>query len=110
MIAPIPKQKPGKDAGSIIAAMESLQASAGWAILLKILNDNIAYLESAIISKIDPATRATMSDIEIEELRLKRNLNIELRDTPANYSKTVASSGVAPKNYDPYYQLGEKIV
>ena len=66
----------------IISALKSLQASRGWAIVVDILNDNIKYLEKAILDKIDPVTQRHISDTEDETLRIKRNLNIEVRDTP----------------------------
>ena len=66
--------------------------------------DNIKYLETAILEKIDPATKLALSDSEVEILRTKRNLNIDLRDTPANYSKVVRDSGEVPVEYDPYFK------
>jgi hypothetical protein len=106
MTVEIPKQEaPAVDAvENIIAALTSLQASTGWAIVKKILDDNIKYLETAILEKVDPITKLPLDDKEIEVLRTKRGLNIELRDTPANYSKVVKDTGEIPTEYDPYFK------
>lgn len=106
-----PKEAPALDAvESVVAAMASLQASTGWAIVVKILNDNIKYLETAILEKIDPVSKAPLNDAEVEELRTKRGLNIELRDTPATYSKVVKDTGTVPVEYDPYFKTNADII
>ncbi len=111
MTVPIPKQEAPEEGEvkNTIAALVALQASAGWAILVKILNDNIAYLEQAILDKIDPRTREALTDKEIEVLRIKRSLNIEVRDTPANYSRVVRDVEGEPEEYDPYPKTIEEV-
>lgn len=111
MTVEIPKQEaPAMDAvENIVASLASLQASTGWAIVVKILNDNIKYLETAILEKIDPVTKLALTDAEVEILRTRRSLNIDLRDTPANYSKVVKDTGEVPVEYDPYFKTMEEI-
>ena len=110
MTVPMPKPEAPKASDSIIGALASLQASVGWAVIVKILNDNIKYLELAILGKIDPVTKAPLNDKQVEVLRTKRGLNIELRDTPANYSKVVKDMGGVPIEYDPYFKTNDDII
>lgn len=110
MTVSLPKPEVPKIADNIIAALMSLQASQGWAIIRKILDDNLKYLETAILEKIDPISKEKLTEKEIETLRIKRGLNIELRDTPQNYVKVVQEIGEAPIEYDPYYKTKEEIM
>jgi outer membrane receptor for ferric coprogen and ferric-rhodotorulic acid len=107
----IPKQEAPETSAveSIIASLASMQASAGWAVVVKILNDNIKFLETAILEKVDPITKEKLTDAEVEVLRTKRSLNIDLRDTPQNYSKVVKDAGEVPVEYDPYFKTMEEI-
>jgi hypothetical protein len=108
-IVPVPKPEAPNAIENIVGALASLQCSEGWAILVKILNDNIAYLERAILDKVDPLSKAPLTDIEVELLRTKRNLNIELRDTPSNYSKLVVDTGEVPEDFDPFFHTKDEI-
>jgi hypothetical protein len=98
-----------KEADSVLASLLVLQASSGWAIIVKILNENITYLEQAILNKIDPVMKCELTDDEVEILRIKRNLNIDLRDTPQNFSKQLTEQLEIPENFDPYFKTGEEI-
>jgi exosome complex RNA-binding protein Rrp4 len=110
MTVPMEKPQAPSAVDMVIGALASLQASQGWAIIVKILNENIAYLEKAILEKIDPETKQSLNDAEVEILRTKRNLNIELRETPTNYSKVVQTSGEIPTEYDPYFKTNNDII
>ena len=105
----LPKPEIPRVVEDMIASLTSMQATQGWAIMVKILNDNIAYLEKAILEKIDPVSKAILTDAEVEILRVKRNLNIDLRDTPQTYSKVVREAGEVPEEYDPYFQTNDEI-
>jgi len=109
LTVPIAQPQLQTEAQSVIAALKSMAATEGWAIIVKILNDNIKYLEKAILEKIDPETKEPLSEAEVEICRIKRLLNIELRDTPQNYSEIVKEIGNLPENYDPYYKTKEEI-
>ena len=93
----------------VIAAMESLMISRGWQKIVKILNDNITYLETAILERVDPITKVFLSDSDVDLLRIKRKLNIDLRETPQNYSQIVREAGEEPENYDPYFKTNDEI-
>lgn len=100
---PIPKTEISNEANSQIGALNSLVASAGWAMIVRILNENIAYLERAILEKKDPASGIELTDEEVEKLRYKRGLNMELKDTPQKYGRTLLEMGEVPENFDPYW-------
>jgi hypothetical protein len=86
-----------------VAALQALQGSSGWAILVEILNDNKKYLEEAILSAVDPETRTEMTEKEIEQARHKRGLTIELIDTPQKLIDEIKrSEKVEIVNFDPY--------
>lgn len=110
MTVPMPKPEAPSAADNVIGALASLQASQGWAIVVKVINDNIAYLEKAILEKIDPLSKAPLSDAEVEILRTKRSLNIDLRETPQNYAKVVRDTGEVPEEYDPYFKTNSDII
>ncbi len=109
LTVPIAQPQLQTETQSVVAALKSMAATEGWAIMVKILNDNIKYLETAILEKIDPITKEPLSEAEIEICRIKRLLNIELRDTPQNYSETVKELGSLPVDYDPYYKTKDEI-
>lgn len=109
MTVKTPKSVVPTDVANIIGAINSLQASTGWAIMLEIMNDNVKYLEKCIIDKFDPLSKSELTDKDIEFLRVKRTLNIDLRDTPQNYIKNLTASGKVPENYDPYFQSADDI-
>lgn len=108
-IAELPKTQIPTDIAHIKASLLAMQVSEGWQIMLKIFADNIKYLETSILEKIDPVTKIILTDDDIEKLRNKRNLMIEVRDTPENYVKTLEKDDKEMKNYDPYFQTKEEM-
>jgi hypothetical protein len=104
IVAPTPRIEAATEIERIILALTALQASEGWGVVRKILDDNIKYLETAILEKIDPATKEPLNDKEVDDARYRRDLNIELRDTPENYIKVVQDTGIVPQDYDPYFK------
>ena len=109
MTVQLPKVEAPSAIENVVGALASLQASTGWALIVKILNENIAYLEQAIINKIDPLSKEPLTDKEVEEARLKRSLTIDLRETPTNYSKQVKDTGEVPEEFDPYFKTNDEI-
>jgi predicted phage-related endonuclease len=109
MTVEVPKPKPPIGIDSIKAALDSLEVSTGWQIIRRILDDNIKYLETAILEKIDPITKTSLTDEEVEKLRYKRSLNIEIKDTPKNYRQVLDDTGKAPKDFDPYFHTKKEI-
>jgi hypothetical protein len=109
IVAQVPKPE-ATTVENVIGALTSLEASQGWAIVVKILNDNISYLEKAIIEKIDPDTKLALTNEEVEILRIKRSLNIDLRETPKNYTRVVNDTGDVPEEFDPYFKTNDEII
>lgn len=109
MIAPVPKAEAPTGVQAEVASLKVLEVSEGWLVVRHILDENIKYLELAILDKIDPITKQVLTDEEVEKLRDKRNLNVELRDLPGKYSKVLEDTGEIPKNFDPYYSVEELI-
>lgn len=109
MTVPMPKPVAPSAGEQAVAALMSMQASEGWAIVVKILDDNIKYLEACILDRVDPITKEALGDKEIADARVKRGLNIELRDTPKNYIATIEEEGEVPENFDPYFKTKEEI-
>lgn len=110
MTVPVARHNPKPASEDVVASLLSLEASPGWAIVLGILNDNIAYLEKCIIEKRDPISKEILKDDEIELLRIKRSLNIDLRDTPKNYSEFVQKTTETAEEFDPYYKTNQQII
>jgi hypothetical protein len=110
IVIPIKKRKAETESTNVIAALMDLQVNPGWAIIVKNINDNIAFLEQAILEKRDPVTKIDLSDAEVETLRIKRSLNIDIRDTPANYIKVVQETEEVPEDFDPYFKTNEEII
>lgn len=99
------------DTEEIISALTLLQINPGWQIVVQVLNDNIKILEQQILDKIDLITHKELTDIQVEELRLKRSLNIEVRDTPENYIKQLSVERLEKKEeeFDPYFKTNQDI-
>ena len=107
IIAKVPKAEAPIHIEDRVAALRSLVATPGWAVIVQILDDNISYLEKAILEKKDPETKAPLSDDDVEKLRYKRTLNIELKDTPKKYTKMLIEGESVPINYDPYWNVDD---
>jgi len=110
MVIKTRKAKAPTDTGRMVLALQSMAATEGWAIIVRICDSNIDYLERAIISKCDPQTKRVLSDFEVDQLRAKHDYLVELRDTPANYAKQLSMESIAPENFDPYFKTAEDII
>jgi len=112
IIAPVPKASVPVSPANIVAALTALEASEGWLIIRKVLDENIAYLEKAILDKVDPKTKELLNDEEVEMARIKRGLNIEVRDTPQNYANFVSQGGeesTGERDFDPYWKSADEM-
>jgi len=107
MTVEVEKSQVSDDTTERVSALNSLVASRGWTIIVEVLKTNIAYLEMAILEKKDPVSKIELSDEEVEKLRYKRNLNIELMNTPQNYSKVLVEIEKTPENFDPYWNMDD---
>ena len=102
VIVPVVQAPPAVSNAEKIAALTSLQASEGWAIVLSVLNENKAYLERMILRGCDPETGEKLTPQEQDEARYKLELTESVMSTPAQYIVNLQSAGDAPVDYDPY--------
>lgn len=95
-----------KDEDKIIA-LQSLQHSIGWKIILHALDINIDYLGDLIINKIDDKGKKLTED-ELDQARFKRLNNKELKTFPDELiKKFTPRTENTQKTYDPYYSRGD---
>ena len=109
MTVELPKEDISVNIEDVKASLDVMVAGPGWKIIHKILDDNVKYLEQAILNKIDPKTKEKISDEEVEKLRDKRNLNIEVIEIPNTYKRHLDDTGVVPKEFDPFFKTKEEI-
>lgn len=102
VITPVRPAPPAVTNAEKIAALISLQASEGWAIVLSVLNENKTYLERMILRGCDPDTGEKLTPAEQDEARYKLELTESVMGTPAQYIIALQASGDAPVDYDPY--------
>ena len=97
MIAPIPQTElpVGKDGE--IAALEALQVSGGWQIILRILKENIKAVEQSILDE------ETLNG-ELLGLRFKRKIYQQMIDTPKIYIGLWETIEEPEEEHDPYYK------
>lgn len=85
-----------------IAALQFMQTTPGWKIVERILDANIQYLNDSIVAKKDIESGEALTEEECDDARKKRELSIELRDTPKTYIEKVSQSVERERGYDPY--------
>ena len=76
----------------------------GWLILKQIMLGNVAVLENMILERKDAETGRKLTDEELDEVRLKRNILLETVDKPESMIRKLAQAheGVMVPSYDPY--------
>jgi len=110
MTVPTPSSKASQSTENQITALMTMQATQGWAIVVRILNENVKYLETLILDRYDPISKKELTDEEIDKMRYKRNITKELLDLPQNYIKTLSETdGEEPVEYDPYFKNTDEI-
>ncbi len=105
----IPRPEIPEEPEEIISCLKSLKATRGWGILEKIFEDNIKYVETAILEEKDPISSEKLTEKEVNIARIKRSLNIDVLNTIDNYIKAIRENNSEPKNYDPYYNSMEEV-
>jgi len=86
----------------ILAAIQTLQANAGWHFLTQVFQENIKFLERQIITKIDPETGKELTDAQIDLLRFKHAYLTELLNKPEQFIKQLSRTDQAENDLDPY--------
>lgn len=89
---------------TLIAHLNQMKLSEGWRLMKQILEGNMAVLERAIITKIDPQTGTKLSEAALDELRGKLAVFGEVVEKPDQLIEMFRkqSGGFVPA-YDPYH-------
>lgn len=103
VVAPVidPGVEPSETA--VIHALEALQASVGWAVIVKNLKGNIDALAGMIIAKKDQ-NGDPISDEECDKLRYRREFLIDFGETPATIVNGLKEGNIEIPKDDPYPQ------
>lgn len=114
LVAPLPKTPISGSSAGKINALVALQNTEGWQIVRTTIMENVKYLERAILEGRDPMTSVALQSDEIESLRSKRAINIEVMETPNTIIERLTTFDMSPENYDPYFSdetgmLGETL-
>lgn len=91
-----------KENMKILAAIQTLQANAGWHFLTQVFQENIKFLERQIITKVDPETGKELADAQIDLLRFKHAYLTELLNKPEQFIKQLSRTDQAENDLDPY--------
>lgn len=96
----------------IIADLQVMQATAGWAIMVQIIDKQLLILNDMIINKTHNGREdgTAITDADVDELRHKRGYLIDLRDTPQRYIETLQSTDIQPEEFDPYFKDAKEII
>jgi hypothetical protein len=95
--------KTPEQAANIIAHLKQLQMTAGWLIMKKMLELNMAVLEKAIVKKVDPQTEEKLNDAEVDDMRKTYDVYEELLGKPEQLiTMFTADSATGVPSYDPY--------
>ncbi len=96
--------KTKEQADTLIAHLTQLKLGAGWALMKQILEGNMAVLERAIITRIDPQTGTKLSEAQLDEMRSKHAVFGEVVEKPDQLIELFRkqSGGFVPA-YDPYH-------
>ena len=95
-------QKMPRNSAEEVAALQFMQSTPGWKIVERILNENIQYLNDSIVAKKDIESGESLTEEECDDARKKRELSIELRDTPKTYIEKISQTIERDRGYDPY--------
>jgi hypothetical protein len=89
-------------ADNLVAHLIQLQGNAGWMIITKIIEGNIAEAEKQIIAKMS-LEGTPLTDAQVDDLRKVRNVMEQLIKKPQEIiDKFRAQEGVKIPKYDPY--------
>ncbi len=96
----------------IIADLQVMQATAGWAIMIQIIENQLIILNEMILNKTHNGREdgQEITDADVDQLRHKRGYLIDLRDTPQRYIQTLQTEDVQPENFDPYFKNAKEII
>lgn len=89
--------------------LEQMTMTAGWKLMVQILEGNLSIIEKAVLTKRDPVTAKTMTEAEVDELRMQHAQIDQLLNKPAELiSKFRAEKNIGETgSYDPYQRSAD---
>lgn len=102
--------KTEEQARELVTHLKNMKATAGWQLMVQILEGNMATLEQMIITKQHPETGGFFSEVQLDEMRSKRNYLAELVGKPDELIKRFEENK-SPQmpEYDPYHTDARQI-
>lgn len=88
------------------------QASEFWGTMLRIMDENVKFLEAQIISKTsleDGHEGEELTDSEVDILRYKRSLQKDLMECPTRMLEQMNREGIEVEDLDPFYRNVDEI-
>lgn len=92
--------------------LEAGTASEFWGSMLKIMDDNVKFLEAQIITKtsLEEGHEGEMlTDSEVDVLRYKRQLQKDLMECPSALLEQLNRNEIRNKELDPFYKDVEEM-
>ena len=89
-------------------ALQSMQATEGWAIVQKNILDNIAYLEECILEKEQDGM--PLNDLAVDRLRDKRGFLKELVNLPEKFASKLENRTANTESFDPYFSDVKELI
>jgi hypothetical protein len=102
MIAEVARQELGEmNEGEQLTALQVLEATQGWQIIVKNITDNIELLDRQILEKMNDDGEP-LTDLDCDRLRDKRGYLREIGTTPQTIMARLKMSVPGIDNGDPY--------
>lgn len=98
-----PKETTEEKAMRMAQDLASLVYHPGWAVLKEINENNIDFLDQQIIKKMDQNGKP-LTEMQCDELRVKRDYLEELLETPLNFINKLKKDGQIADDFDPYFK------
>lgn len=89
---------------TIILYLQDMMKSAGWKIVEQIFKDNIILIEKQILEKMNAETGESISEKEVDKLRIKREYFLQIIDTPKGYIEMLENPESTPEEFDPFFK------
>ena len=99
-----------EQADVLASHLEQMVQLPGWLLLKQVLEGNMAVIEKAIVTKIDPQTAQRMSEVEADEYRIQHAQINQLLKKPSELIQSFRGdkSEKVVESFDPYQQSTDK--
>lgn len=103
--------KTQEDAIRVSQSFRVLLTTDGWQNLVGIIENNIAALERMVMLKTDPTTGEKLTDVQVDECRMKWNYLNEIKETPQKFINALESPPEDSRpEYDPYFKSVDELI